>query len=256
MEFRALKISLTTFINIEYLGIFMPKSNHQEKCQVCGSVKKIHDLTPAEVIRPSITYLIKKEHADWDVKGFVCHDDLNHYRGEYVREVLEKQKGEFSTLERDVVRSMKAHELLAKNINAEFEKKATVGEKAADKIAEFGGSWSFVIFFMVVIVIWISLNVSQLMMKPFDPFPFILLNLILSCLAALQAPIIMMSQNRMEARDRMRSENDYRINLKAELEIRHLHEKMDHLLRHQWQRLLEVQQIQTELMEELIARKT
>jgi uncharacterized membrane protein len=89
--------------------------------------------------------------------------------------------------------------------------------------------------------------------RPFDPYPFILLNLMLSCLAAVQAPIIMMSQNRQEARDRLRSENDYRVNLKAELEIRHLHEKIDHLLQHQWERLIEIQQIQIELMNELTA---
>jgi uncharacterized membrane protein len=94
-----------------------------------------------------------------------------------------------------------------------------------------------------------------LIWRPFDPYPFILLNLVLSCLAAVQAPVILMSQNRQESRDRLRSEHDYLINLKAELEIRHLHEKIDHLLMNQWQRLLEIQQIQMELMEEL-AHKT
>ena len=97
------------------------------------------------------------------------------------------------------------------------------------------------------------INTVVLLARPFDPYPFILLNLFLSCLAALQAPIIMMSQNRQEARDRLRSENDYRVNLKAELEIRHLHEKLDHLLQNQWQRLLEIQEIQIELMNELTA---
>jgi uncharacterized membrane protein len=102
-----------------------------------------------------------------------------------------------------------------------------------------------------VFIFWIALNSFALIWKPFDPFPFILLNLILSCLAAIQAPIIMMSQNRQESKDRLRSEHDYSINLKAELEIRHLHEKIDHLLMNQWQRLLEIQEIQMELMEEL-----
>ena len=94
----------------------------------------------------------------------------------------------------------------------------------------------------------------MMLMKPFDPYPFILLNLVLSCIAALQAPIIMMSQNRLEARDRLRSEQDYQVNLKAELEIRHLHEKLDVLLKHQWQKLLEVQQIQMDLMKEVVAK--
>jgi uncharacterized membrane protein len=99
------------------------------------------------------------------------------------------------------------------------------------------------------------MNSVVMLMKPFDPYPFIFLNLILSCLAAMQAPVILMSQNRQEARDRLQAEHDYRINLKAELEIRHLHEKIDHLLMNQWQRLMEIQQIQMELMEELARKK-
>jgi uncharacterized membrane protein len=106
-----------------------------------------------------------------------------------------------------------------------------------------------------MILFWILLNAAFLLGRAFDPYPFILLNLLLSCLAAVQAPIIMMSQNRQEARDRLRSENDYRVNLKAELEIRHLHEKLDHLLQHQWERLMEIQQIQIELMNELVDRR-
>jgi uncharacterized membrane protein len=121
----------------------------------------------------------------------------------------------------------------------------------SDQIASFGGSWRFIILFGVVLVLWIILNGFLLLNRGFDPYPFILLNLILSCLAAMQAPIIMMSQNRAELRDRLRSENDYKINLKAELEIRHLHEKIDHLLRRQYNRLFEIQQIQIELLEEI-----
>jgi uncharacterized membrane protein len=107
---------------------------------------------------------------------------------------------------------------------------------------------------MVVLILWIILNAAVLVQKPFDPYPFILLNLVLSCIAAIQAPVIMMSQNRQEAKDRLRSEYDYRVNLKAELEIRQLHEKMDHLLMTQWQRLLEIQEMQMELIEESSAK--
>jgi uncharacterized membrane protein len=121
-------------------------------------------------------------------------------------------------------------------------------------MAEFGGSWGFVIFFLSLIFIWIIINTYLLVVNPYDPYPYILLNLILSCVAALQAPVIMMSQNRQEARDRMRSEQDYRVNLKAELQIRLLNEKIDHLLTRQWQRLMEIQDIQMELMEELAQR--
>src|SRR5438067_8121985 len=121
----------------------------------------------------------------------------------------------------------------------------------SDRIASFGGSWRFIILFGTVLLVWVVLNGVFLMNHGFDPYPFILLNLILSCLAAVQAPVIMMSQNRAEARDRLRAENDYKVNLKAELEIRHLHEKIDHLLRRQYNRLFEIQQIQIELLEEI-----
>ena len=127
----------------------------------------------------------------------------------------------------------------------------TFGERLSDRMAEFGGSWKFLIIFCAVLIVWIATNGVLIARRAFDPYPFILLNLILSCLAAAQAPIIMMSQNRAEARDRLRAESDYKINLKAELEIRHLHEKLDHLLRRQYNRLFEIQQIQIELLEEL-----
>jgi uncharacterized membrane protein len=127
----------------------------------------------------------------------------------------------------------------------------TVGERLADGLAKYAGSWKFMIGFAVVLVMWITLNSYVLASSAWDHYPFILLNLCLSCLAAVQAPVIMMSQNRLEAKDRIRAEHDYIVNLKAELEIRSLNEKMDHLLVNQWQRLLEIQQVQTELMQEL-----
>src|SRR2546429_8207496 len=129
----------------------------------------------------------------------------------------------------------------------------TVGERIADRVASFGGSWRFIGIAIAAIVAWLYMNSRP--GNTFDPFPFILLNLVLSCLAALQAPIIMMSQNRSEARDRLRAENDYKVNLKAELEIRHLHEKIDHLLRKQYNRLFEIQQIQIELLEEISQKR-
>jgi uncharacterized membrane protein len=122
-------------------------------------------------------------------------------------------------------------------------------------MAEFGGSWSFLIVFAGVLTLWIVLNAIVLTVRPFDPYPFILLNLVLSCIAAVQAPVIMMSQKRQEAKDRLRSQNDYKVNLKAELEIRQLHEKLDHLLSHQWERMLEVQELQIELIDELQGRR-
>ena len=118
-------------------------------------------------------------------------------------------------------------------------------------MANFGGSWGFIIGFAAVICLWIAVNSVVLLVRPFDPYPFIFLNLILSGLAGFQAPIILMSQNRQDSKDRLRSEFDYRVNLKAELEVRALNEKMDLMLRQQWRRLLEIQRLQFQVMEEL-----
>jgi uncharacterized membrane protein len=223
--------------------------------QVCKEQKGRSDVMPVELIREPIIETIRKTLPDWLPSGVICIADLNQFRAKYVKDILETDKRDLSTLEEQVMKSLKEHELLSKNINIEFDRKLTVGEHLADKIADFGGSWSFILSFSGVFLLWIAINSIALIWKPFDPIPFILLNLVLSCLAATQAPIIMMSQNRQEAKDRLRSEHDYSVNLKAELEIRHLHEKLDHLLMTQWQRLLEIQEIQMELMEELAHKR-
>jgi uncharacterized membrane protein len=225
-------------------------------CQICKGQKKLSEVIPAELVREAVVETIRKTYPDWSSSGFICISDLNQFRANYVKNVLEKEKGEISTIEEQVIRSVKENELLSKNINTEFEQKLTFGERLADKIADFGGSWNFMVIFGGVLLLWVAVNSMILIWRPFDPYPFILLNLVLSCLAAIQAPVILMSQNRQESRDRLRSEHDYLINLKAELEIRHLHEKIDHLLMNQWQRLLEIQQIQMELMEELAHKTT
>ncbi|MCA9081996.1 MAG: DUF1003 domain-containing protein, partial [Planctomycetaceae bacterium] len=147
--------------------------------------------------------------------------------------------------------SLRQHDILVQNIEATLDERLSFGEQLADQVASFGGSWTFILCFGGVLILWIAVNSIAMLGKAFDPFPYILLNLVLSCLAAIQAPVIMMSQNRQEAKDRLRAENDYRVNLKAELEIRHLHSKIDLLLTHQWQRLMEIQQVQTDLLEEL-----
>src|SRR5205085_3335326 len=211
--------------------------------------------TIGEVVRPSQYEYVKKKDPQWDGKGFICFEDLAKFRRDYVKEVLEDEIGELSALDHEVVESLQAHEILSSDISKQFEKKLTFGEKLSDTIAAFGGSWTFIIFFSVVLLVWIAVNSFILATHAFDPYPYILMNLVLSALAALQAPVIMMSQNRSEARDRLRGENDYKINLKAELEIRHLHEKIDPLLRRQYNRLFEIQQIQIELLEELAQKR-
>jgi uncharacterized membrane protein len=228
---------------------------HQFVCQICGRKLAAHNGTIGDNIRPSLAEFISAQRPTWDPHQFVCFDDLGEFRKEYVKRTLQDELGELSTLDHEVIESLQEHEILSENIEHQFERKLTFGERLSDQIAEFGGSWRFIIFFGAVLLVWIAVNAFVLASRAFDPYPFILLNLILSCLAAIQAPVIMMSQNRSEARDRLRAENDYKVNLKAELEIRHLHEKVDHLLRRQYHRLFEVQQIQIELLEELAQRK-
>jgi len=211
-------------------------------------------LVPGIALRDAVAQQISQEHPDWSQEKFICRPDLNRYRGEYVHSLLESEKGELTSLENEVLTSLRDHETLSKNVDTEFEGEWTLGERLADRIATFGGSWIFLILFGLFLMVWIGVNSFILYAHPPDPYPYILLNLILSCLAAIQAPIIMMSQNRQEAKDRLRSEHDYQVNLKAELEIRHLHEKLDHLLSHQWERLAQIQEIQIELLAE-ISRK-
>ncbi len=206
-------------------------------------------------VRPAIAGLMSAEHPNLMADDIVCGHHVSEYRTRYVAELLERERGELSDLDRQVVESMAREETVARDIEATWDDKRTFGEKAADMVADFGGSWNFIGLFFVVLVVWMGFNVWAVTREVFDPYPFILLNLVLSCLAAIQAPIIMMSQKRQEAKDRLRSENDYQVNLKAELEIRHLHEKMDHLINRQWERLAEIQQIQLEIMQDMGKRK-
>src|SRR3954471_693684 len=224
-------------------------------CQICKKTKSPNSGMIPELIRPSLLEFIKRQLPDLDSKAFICFEDLGEFRKDYVKEVLEDEIGELSALDQEVVESLEQHEILSSDIEKQFEKELTFGERLSDRIAEFGGSWKFLITFGAVIFVWIGANVVLLATRAFDPYPFILLNLILSCLAAVQAPVIMMSQNRAEARDRLRAENDYKINLKPEHEIRHLHEKIDHLLQRQYTRLFEIQQIQIELLQELAQKR-
>ena len=223
-------------------------------CQICHQAKPQEEGAIGENIRPSLAEFIQSQQPDWNPAEPICLEDLGRFRKEYVKRALQDELGELTALDQEVIDSLQQHELLSENIEHQFERKLTFGERLSDRIADFGGSWKFIISFGAILLAWITLNSVAFANRGFDPYPFILLNLILSSLAALQAPVIMMSQNRAEARDRLRGENDYKVNLKAELEIRHLHEKMDHLLRRQYQRLFEIQQIQIELLEELGSR--
>lgn len=219
-------------------------------CHVCRKTFPMDALHPWLSVRPGLSALIEAEVPGWAEGRFICQTDLARFRRLYIARMLEDERGELSTLDQTVIDSLETGSILSRHLEPGLDDRLTFGERMADRVARFGGSWPFILIFLAVLLLWIGTNVVGLLRQPFDPYPFILLNLVLSCVAALQAPIIMMSQRRQETKDRLRGENDYSVNLKAELEIRQLHEKIDHQLAHQWQRLVEMQQIQIEMLEE------
>jgi uncharacterized membrane protein len=222
-------------------------------CAICG--QETQEPLALGLIRPAIAQAMLAAHPSLTADSVVCHKHVIPYRSRYVEDMLERERGELSDLEKQVLESMTREQTVSQNVEETYEDKRTFGERAADMVADFGGSWNFIGLFTLVLIVWMALNVWLSAARIFDPYPFILLNLVLSCLAAIQAPIIMMSQKRQDAKDRLRSENDYRVNLKAELEIRNLHEKVDHLITRQWERLAEIQQIQLEIMQDLAVGK-
>jgi len=222
---------------------------------ICAITNKKCDLSNCsrlDSVSLPIKNLIKLNYPYLIDDSYISIEQIVLFRKQYLNNLIENERGEIDVLERNVIDSISKNQILTENIETDLAEQLTVGERLADKIAFFGGSWGFIIFFFAFILVWMMINVVVFTTKPFDPYPFILLNLILSCIAAIQAPIIMMSQNRKEQKDRKRSENDYKINLKAELEIQLLHEKLDHLMIHQNKKLLEIQQIQVEFFEDAL----
>ena len=204
------------------------------------------------IVQPNILALIQQENPNFTADSHLAISELNLYREKYLRALLERERLAISELEGTVLTSLTNETTLADKLEFEDDTDISFGQKLADKVAVFGGSWSFILLFVAFLLLWIVTNVFVLITKPFDPYPFIFLNLILSFIAALQAPVIMMSQNRQEEKDRSRAKKDYMINLKAELEIRMLHEKIDHLILHQQQDLLEIQNIQVDMLKDVL----
>lgn len=170
---------------------------------------------------------------------------------------LKKEWEVLHSVEKNAIEKLVKRHPISRDTNKDFSDQRTFGERVADKVASFGGSWTFIIIFGLVLISWVILNSFILANRgnAFDPYPYILLNLFLSMLAAIQAPIIMMSQNRQAAKDRLDAAHDYEVNLKAELEILSLHEKIDELREKKWLNLIELQQRQIELLEELLEKK-
>ncbi len=215
-----------------------------KRCPMCG--KEGGRKVSLESVSPEMLAWLSQAYPQGQ-KG-ACVLCLGEARLARMQSMLETDHAEAARLEAEVMESLRQSEVVASLPAAE--EAPSMGERLADRVAAFGGSWAFIGLFSLVMVVWITANVL-LASRAVDPYPFILLNLVLSSVAALQAPIIMMSQNRASQRDRAQAEADYRTNLKAELEVRELHHKLDHLMIHQMERLMEAQRMQIELMEEL-----
>lgn len=231
----------------------MSDSSEKDSCGGCGREFSRHELTPITDIRPLLGEMIRKDMPGIDEAAGLCPDCLRKYRQLYLTKLLADEAGEMGELEAEVAEALGTGGLLTLRTardDKEEDERLAFGARMADRVAEWGGSWTFILIFVGLLLMWMGANVL-LLNKGFDPYPFILLNLVLSCIAALQAPIIMMSQRRQEAKDRRRAENDYRVNLKAELELRMLHDKLDHQVTHQWKRLLEIQRLQVDLLHEM-----
>jgi len=197
-------------------------------------------------ISPTIYALILTDNPALSREASISITEYIHYKQKYVEQFVLKEIGELSELENQVIDSIGKNKIINRQQD-EDDKPLLLGQRLADNVASFGGSWSFIIFFGTFIFVWILLNILLFHNHGYDPYPFILLNLILSCLAALQAPVIMMSQNRREEKDRDRAKKDYLVNLKTELEIRILHEKIDYLL--------DIHNEQTSLLKNIADRK-
>jgi uncharacterized membrane protein len=220
------------------------------KSDVSGKEFAESERVDARNLKAGVLSKIQEDCPGFKETDCLALSELTVYRNKYISSTLEKEVGSLSELEKEVLDALHKNQTISDDVDQATEEGLTYGQRLADRIATFGGSWTFILSFFFVLFCWICINI-YLLSKPFDPYPFILLNLILSCLASLQAPVIMMSQNRQEEKDRERSKHDYQVNLKAELEIRMLHEKMDHLILHQQQRLFEIQKIQLDMLTEI-----
>lgn len=212
------------------------------QCVVCKKQVPAGDRISVAAIPPGMVDLPAEA-----AGGRICNDCLALERLRVLTRRLQSERGELSDLEADVARRTATGATIARSLGEEFARTATRAQRVADGVARVGGSWIFVISAVLAIILWIGAN-ALLLGRSFDPYPFILLNLVLSCLAALQAPIIMMSQNRGSARDRLQADQDFLVNLKAELEVSGLHAKLDHLLHARWEDLMLVQQLQIDLL--------
>jgi uncharacterized membrane protein len=228
----------------------MPKVN----CSLCDTAVEARTLHSPQKLENRLLDLIKQDRPEWEGKRGICSTCLDQYRAKKFVGYLEAEYQKLSELEHAVVSKITRRGRVSKLVHQDFDSQMSVGDRVADRVAQFGGSWRFIGIFAVIIIVWMGVNSFLIARHPFDPYPYILLNLVLSTLAALQAPVIMMSQNRQAHKDRMQANQDYEINLMAEIEIRDLHDKLDSLRFKQWHELWHIQKRQIELLEHLCAR--
>lgn len=224
----------------------------ERDCSITGSKVQEAEGVYCKDLRKSVRSFLLKKNEGLNGESFISYEAMNDLLREYIMDVTNNEQEARDALLQRIREQFETNDLL-KPIDPPDEKEPdlTFGEKMADRIADFGGSWKFILMFLGFISLWMLINMFILHDKGFDPYPFILLNLILSCLAALQAPVIMMSQNRQEDKDRERAQYDVKVDTKAEKEIRILHKKIDHLLVHQQENLSEVLQAQMDLIQHL-----
>ena len=229
----------------------MPKVN----CSLCNTQVEGRTLASPQKLENRILDLIRQDRPDWEGKRGICAHCLEQYRAKKFVSYLEAEYQKLSELEHSVVSKITRRGRVSKLVHQDLDTQMTLGERVADRVAQFGGSWRFIGIFGAILFGWMIINTILLVRHPFDPYPFILLNLVLSTIAALQAPVIMMSQNRQAHKDRMHANQDYEVNLMAEIEIRDLHDKLDSLRFKQWHELWHIQKRQIELLEHLCERQ-
>lgn len=223
---------------------------------VCGrsvtkKIRKDATFESANLIREAIFKLIQKDYPDFNRDCYINKNQVEKYRNIHLENLISKADKDDYRLNRNVIDNILKKQIISDNIEDDLNENLSFGQRIADKVAQFGGSWAFIISFTIFLILWMATNVWLLASHPFDPYPFILLNLFLSTLAAIQAPVIMMSQNRQEEKDRKRGENDYKVNLKAELEIKLLHDKIDHIITYQNEKIMEILELNSDYLEQI-----
>ncbi len=217
----------------------------KENCQICGKAFDGEHLVHQKSLKTELAQFIGKD------KMVLCRSCLNHQKIDFALARLEKERGALSDLEKEIAKKAAAHTSISKRLDKQFEKSTTSSQKLADQFAAAIGSWRFILVFIGLLVVWVLLNAVLWLNQGFDPYPFTLLNVILSCVAALQAPIILMAQNRIAIKENIRAQHDYEIDLKSEMELASLHEKIDHLLNTQWQLMIDLQKVQLDILRDI-----